>query len=47
VSFPALENVIYTSFISELYIVDINVVGLCALVHCGTFPDLWKVVDVE
>jgi len=47
VSFAALENVIYTSCISELYIVDINVVGLYAVIHCGTFPDLWKVVAVE
>jgi hypothetical protein len=45
VSFAALENVIYTSCISELYIVDINVVGVCAVIHCG--PDLWKVVAVE
>jgi hypothetical protein len=39
---------IYTFVILELlYTVDMNVVGLCTLVHCGTFPELWKVVAME
>jgi hypothetical protein len=47
VSFCALENVIYTSVLSELCNVDINAVGLYSVVHSGTFSELWKVIAME